>query len=91
MEHMHSSLLQSPPLPMILGTEGKGQLLCTIILELLFLLHPLHSLRLADPGEQGFSHQGTHQTHLEGLLPHEGWDVNRGELRAADSVSLSSV
>lgn len=91
MGRMHSSLLQSPPLPIIPGTEGKGQLLCIIILELLFLLHPLHSLRLEDPVEQGFSHQGTQQTLLEGLLTQRGWAVNTGELRAVDSVSLGSV
>lgn len=44
-----------------------------IILELLLLLHPLHSLTLEDPVEQGFSHQGTQQTHLEGLFAQGGW------------------
>lgn len=86
MGHTHFSLQQSPPLPIIAGTEGKGQLLGIIILELLFLLHLLHSLTLEDPVESTGPHTRAHITwracqHREAGPP----------LRAVDSVSLGSV
>lgn len=54
------AMVPTTPLVLIPYTEGKDQLLCIIIFELLFLLHPHHFPMLEDHVEQGFSLLGRH-------------------------------